>query len=101
MTGEAGTLIGNIFSSQEEFESWFNFACSFAGSQWVMMPEGSSHVDLEELASCVAHTEHSSMNEPSSVFTPCGSSSLLTSLVLLITVQQPDAKVSPTIPQEE
>lgn len=32
LTGEAGTLIGEIFASQEEFATWLTFMCRFAGS---------------------------------------------------------------------
>jgi hypothetical protein len=97
-TGEAGTLIGDIFSSQEEFTSWFNFARRFAGSQRVATPEGSSHVDLEELAS---RTGPSHVTRPSSLSTPCGSPSLQTSPMRPITAQQPDAQASSIVPQKE
>ena len=42
LTAESNTLVGNVFSTQEEFTAWFNFVQDFVGTERVPTPEGSS-----------------------------------------------------------
>jgi len=65
-TAKGDTLVGNVFASQEEFTAWFKFVQDFVGTERALMPEGSNHADLEELASFVSHIESSPVAGPSS-----------------------------------
>ena len=67
LTTESNTSVGNIFATQEEFTAWFNFAKDFIATERVSMLEGSGHIDLEELGSCLACTESSPIAGPSSI----------------------------------
>ena len=71
--------MGNIFDTQEEFTLWFNFVQGFIGSEQVPTPEGSSHMDLEELILHVDCNESSSVAGPLSIlhWGPSTSSTLL------------------------
>ena len=77
MMSEAGSLIRDMFSSQEEcvlFQLFMQFYRSSTGC-------GSSYVDLEELILCIAHAESSCLAGLSSLFTPHRSLILPTSLM--------------------
>jgi len=101
LTAESDTLVGNVFATQEEFASWFNFAQDFAGSGRVSTPEGASHVDLEELTSRVARTESSPVAGPSTLFLPDNSPTLSSPVVPPIVIQQSIIDASPGSPGEE
>ena len=66
LTAESDTLVGNVFVSQEEFTSWFNFAQDFMGTERALTLEGSSHADLEELALRFTHNKSPPITGPSS-----------------------------------
>jgi len=66
LTTESDTLVGNVFVSQEEFASWFKFGQDFVGTDRALTPEGSSHADLEELASRFTHDKSPPIAGPSS-----------------------------------
>ena len=87
-TAESKTLVGNVFDTQEEFASWFNFVQAFIGSERVPTPEGSSHVDLEELISRVARDESSPVAGPLSILRR-GPSTASSSLVPSVVVESP------------
>ena len=88
LTAESKTLVGNVFDTQEEFASWFNFVQDFIGSERVPTPEGSSRVDLEELISCVARDESSSVAGPSSI-SRRGPSAASSPLIPSVAVESP------------
>jgi len=71
-TAKGDTLVGIVFTSQEEFAAWFKFAQDFVGTERASTPEGSNHADLEELASLVSRIESSPVAGPSSLVAhPC------------------------------
>ena len=88
LTAESKTLMGNVFNTQEEFTSWFNFVQDFIGSERVPMPEGSSRVDLEELISRIAHDETSSVAGPLSI-SRRGPTTASSSLIPSVTIGSP------------
>jgi len=52
--------------SQEEFASWFKFVQDFVGTKRAPTLEGSSHANLEELASRFTHNKSPPIAGPSS-----------------------------------
>ena len=100
LTAESDTLVGNVFSTQEEFATWFNFAQDFVGTERVPMPERSSHVDLEELGSRLARTEPSPVAGPLSI-TRRGPSISSTSIMPSIAVDSPDVQTSHNSEEDE
>jgi hypothetical protein len=89
-TAEGNTLVGHVFASQEEFATWFKFAKDFVGTERAVTPEGSSRVDLEELASRFPRVEPSPVAGPSSHPTRLHSPTPH-SLIPPIAVDSPDA----------
>jgi len=72
-TAEGNTLVGNVFTSQEEFAAWFKFTQDFVGTERASTPEGSNRADLEELASlvsCITHFLHHSFLASSPLLSP-------------------------------
>ena len=65
LTAESDTLVGNVFESQEEFASWFNFAKEFVGTERASTPEGASRADLEGFISRVSRVESPPVAGPS------------------------------------
>ncbi|KIJ91742.1 hypothetical protein K443DRAFT_31068, partial [Laccaria amethystina LaAM-08-1] len=66
-TREIDTLVGNVFTSNEEFAAWLRFAEDFVGTDRAATPEGASHVDLEDLVSRFSRAEASPVAGPSSL----------------------------------
>jgi len=65
VTTKGDTLVGNVFVLQEEFAAWFKFTQDFMGTERALMPEGSNHADLEELASLASRIKSSPVAGPS------------------------------------